>query len=217
MKLCVFGASGKVGRLVVAEALRRDHQVVVVVHKANPLAEHGLLQVKQGDVNDADFVTDALRGSTAVISCLGSWGTKSKDIVSTGTANITRAMSETGITRIITVTGAGAHAREDRPGIFERTNHMLLSVVAGRILTDGENHLATLAASGLDWTCIRSPVMTGATYRATYGLETAFLPPWATIPRQAVAHCLVDQLEQKEWIGKAPFITKGNRKNAHMR
>lgn len=209
MQVTIFGASGKVGRLVVEEALQRKHKVVAVVHESNPFSERESLQVVQGDIRDAASVAKSLKGSDAVISCLGSWGSKQKDIVGSGTKAIVKAMQDAGVKRIVTVTGAGAHWEGDEPGLSEDLSHSILSLVADQILVDGEKHLAILASSNLDWTCIRSPVMTKAT-QTRYALRDSFLPPWAMIPRAAVARCMVDQLVQTDRLGQAPFITKSS-------
>lgn len=209
MQVTIFGASGKVGRLVVEEALRRGHTVIAVIHQSNPFSEQEDVQVVHGDIRDSASLTQALQGSQAVISCLGSWGSKKKDVVSAGTDAIVKGMEHAGVKRIITVTGAGAHWEGDDPGLSEDLSHSILSLVADQILVDGEKHLATLAGSTLDWTCIRSPVMTKATH-TDYALRDTFLPPWAMVPRAAVARCMVDQLEQKDYIHQAPFIIKSS-------
>jgi putative NADH-flavin reductase len=207
MQVTIFGASGKVGRLVVDEALQRGYHVTAVIHRSNPFLEDPRLHTKQGDIHDLTFVTQTLQGSDAAISCLGSWGTKNKNIVSTGTANIVPAMQELNMQRLITLTGAGALWQGDAPTLFDKLSHRLLSMGAGQILADGEKHLAILEESNLTWTCIRSPIMTKS-YNDRYILSAALAAPWTTIPRRAVVRCLVDQLENDDFIRQAPVIRK---------
>ena len=76
MRITVFGASGRAGQGVVALALRKGYEVTAFVHQQNPFKEHACLTVVQGDINDRAAIIAAVSESDAVISTLGSWGTK---------------------------------------------------------------------------------------------------------------------------------------------
>jgi putative NADH-flavin reductase len=205
MHIVIFGASGKVGRLAVAEALARGHSVRAFVHQHPDFKPHPNLHVVQGDIHDAQSVAAAVQGSDAVISALGSWGTKSKDIVSTGMRHIIPAMEHHGVERIVSLTGAEAHDSKDHPDLLRRLTHAGAALAAGRILADGEEHIRLLRQSNLEWTVLRSPVMTGSP-RIFYKLSLQPLRPWRTIPRRAVAKALLDQLEGAAYAQAAPFI-----------
>jgi putative NADH-flavin reductase len=205
MQVTVLGASGKVGRLVVAEALGRGHQVTAVVHRHNPFWNMPGVRVITGDVHDAAIVTASLQGSQAVLSALGSWNSASKDIVTAGISHTIPAMHRLGISRIITLTGEGADAPGDRRPLSRRLTHAAARLVAGKILRDGETQIALLAASQLDWTVLRSPIMTNGHDRL-YRLSLRPAPPWQTIPRRAVAKAMLDQLDGPGYLGAAPFI-----------
>lgn len=177
------------------------------VHRHNPFEPNDKLQITRGDISDQAAVMEALEGSQAVVSTLGSWHTKKKDVLSSGMQTLLPAMERQGIRRIITVTGAGALWAEDKPSVLDRLNHALLRLIAPKILEDGEEHVRLLVASGLDWTCVRSPVMTGSK-QANYRLTNKLPTPWASIPRSAVVHCLVEQLEATDYLSKAPVIRR---------
>src|SRR5690349_14079400 len=71
MKLVVFGATGNVGRRVVAEALRRGHDVVGVVR--DPAAVQSpdpRVTLVQGDATDPQSVARVARGADAVVSAI---------------------------------------------------------------------------------------------------------------------------------------------------
>lgn len=211
MRLTIFGASGNVGRLVVKECLSRGHTVVAFTHSSNSLPnERGLphpekLRVVQGDVHDLGHVAEALQGSEAVICTLGSWGSKSRDVVAAGISAIIPAMKHHHIERIVTLTGAEAHDEGDKPTIMRNLAHTAANVAAGRILHDGEEHIRLLRESGLDWTTLRSPVMTNQ-HEIFYTLTLTPRAPWQTVPRIAVAKALVDQVEGPAYSHAAPFI-----------
>jgi putative NADH-flavin reductase len=108
VRITVFGASGKVGRLVVWEILRRGHQVHAFVHSRNPFEGQEEVTVVNGEVADTVAVHAALADSDAVVSTLGGWGKTSSDVLATGMTTIIPAMQALHLTRIVTLTGAGA-------------------------------------------------------------------------------------------------------------
>lgn len=208
MQITVFGASGKVGRRVVELALKRGYTVVAVVHRRDPFQGTPNLIVRRGDIRNPRDVEVALKGSRAVVSCLGSWGTKTKDILTTGMRVIIPEMEELGIRRIVTLTGADALAPWERAEGAHALSHTALRLLAGKVLEDGELHMRLLSASKLYWTTLRSPVMT--TFgRADYVLGMEHPAVRATVHRQAVAKALVDQIIQPQYVYKAPFISRG--------
>lgn len=207
MKLVVFGANGKVGTLVVKKALSEGHTVVAVVHGDSHLPTHDNLTVQKGDVYDATSVAKAIAGADTVISALGSWGTPKKDILTRGMEHIIPAMQSHKARRIVSLTGADAWAEGDDSSVFHSMTRKLLSIVAGKILRDGEEHIALLQKSDLDWTVVRSPVM-NERGNAAYQLITTRPKPWQTIHREAVAETLLELAIAKAnpYTHTAPFI-----------
>ena len=207
-QVTVFGASGRVGRRVVAELISREYTVVAFVHGKNNFVETARLRVVQGDVYNSDDVARALEGSMAVISALGSWGTPLKNILTIGMTNILPAMKAQGIATIISLTGADARASGDELGLVHRLSRPFLMAVMGPILTDGEHHIQLLEASDRDCTVIRSPIMTTRTPKHDrYLLDVRRPFPWRTIPYRLVALAMVNALQDRTWHQSAPYIS----------
>ena len=71
MKLVVFGATGNVGRQVVAEALRRGHEVIGVVRDpAAVKSPDPRVSLVKGDATNADSIAKIVRGADAVVSAI---------------------------------------------------------------------------------------------------------------------------------------------------
>ena len=203
MQITVFGASGKVGSLVVEQALKRGYTVVAFVHSHDLFSPSGKLIIQKGDVYDAQDVARALRGSDAVISCLSSWGTPKRNVLSSAMQNIIPAMHEQKISRIVTLTGVGLQSNPSR--LYEWALRALGPLPAGKVFRDADAHVRYLVASGLEWTTICSPIMNGIGgpgYRLS--LHTGF--PAATIARASVAAALLDQLDSGEFAHQTPTI-----------
>ncbi|HEX8390321.1 MAG TPA: NAD(P)-binding oxidoreductase [Candidatus Saccharimonadales bacterium] len=207
MTVTVFGASGKVGRLVVERLLERGVMVRAFIRSVESIEASDGLEIFTGDIYDAVAVAEALDGADAVISTLGSWGTPKQDILTVGMTHVIAPMQAANIDRLVSLTGAEARADGDDISLLHRVAHTAASLAAGKILTDGERHIELLAASTLDWTVLRSPVMRSGTTEV-YHLTEKRPAPWDTIDRAAVAKAVVDQLEDRSFIAASPYVAR---------
>jgi len=205
MNIAVFGANGNIGRRVVVRLLAKGHTVTALTHGRSNLPQHQNLMVISGDIYNMADVEKMLTHADIVISTLGSWGTKRKDILTAGMKNIIPAMNKLSIQRIVSLTGSGVLLPGDQLRWYDYLNPLLLELVAPKILADGKNHIDLLTASQLDWTVIRSPVMTNGTARS-YTFETSPPLPWKRIPRDTIADAIVDLAESGSHLQSAPFI-----------
>jgi putative NADH-flavin reductase len=205
-RVTVFGATGKVGSKVVVKLLEQQNMVTAFVYGGHAFAPNPNLVIVQGDIYNATDVATALRGSEAVFSALGSWGTPKKDILTAGMRNIIPAMLTQDIKRIITLTGADARAPGDKIDHLHAFSHAFFGIFAGKILDDGENHIKLLSESELDWTILRSPVMNEFGKKGSYVLRERLPGLTATIHRDDVAAALVDLLDTDQYNRRAPVI-----------
>jgi putative NADH-flavin reductase len=205
IKITIFGASGKVGQLVTRRALDGGHQVRAFVRSRDPFTPSDRLTVLHGDVADELAVSDALAGSQAVISTLGSWGPGPKDVLTIGMQSIIPAMQQLDLSRLVSLTGAGGKWRGDTGGLRLRTNRLALTLMARSALRDGEAHLDMLDSSELDWTCVRAPKIR-STGQSEYRLSLTVPSLIGSIPGPAVARCLLDLAERHTFLRQAPGI-----------
>jgi len=77
MKVCIIGASGKLGRYMVEHALDRNYEVVAVCRKKSV----GKLKdfkdriiIIPGHINDPDVIQRAVNGCDGVLTVLVPWG-----------------------------------------------------------------------------------------------------------------------------------------------
>lgn len=210
MRIIVFGAGGKVGRLVVGELLRRGHQVTAFVHSKSPFSPDTNLEIVKGDIYVPAQIAEAMTGQEMVISCLGSWRTPGKDVLTVGMNNIVSIMKQAGIQRIVSLTGHVAIVAGEPVSGLDRLAHRAMELAADKILHDGENHIRILQASGLAWTVLRSPIMTKQPASA-YQLQSRRPLPWSTISRLSVVQAIADQCGNSQLVGQAPFVVDRHR------
>lgn len=205
MKVIVFGASGKVGRLIVSELVKRGYRITAIVFKEDNMEFPKGVRVLQLDVHDELLVREAIKGHEIVISALGSWGTKTKDVLSAGMKSIIPAMKHWNIRRIISLTGADSRFSEDQPPLTSRLARPVLKLIAPKILADGEKHIQLLAESTLQWTVIRSPIMKDGDIQA-YKLNNHGCNVWESITRASVVKAMADEIENDQHIRQAPIL-----------
>ncbi|MDB5182173.1 MAG: NmrA family protein [Candidatus Saccharibacteria bacterium] len=210
MHITVFGANGKVGRLVVKTALGHGHSVTAFVHSNSSFSHHPHLTIYRGDIHNPQSVSKAISGADAVVSTLGSWHAPRKDILSSGMQTIIPAMQQYGVRRIVSLTGADARMSGDEMSRWHRITHACLFLFARKVLRDAEEHIRLLQASHLDWTVIRSPVMIEFGDPKKYFLDTLRPMPWHTIHRKSVVESIIMEIEQPSASSTAPYICRAH-------
>ena len=131
MKLAIFGATGRAGKILVAQALEAGYEVAAFARTPSKLGiEHERLSVVQGDIQEAESVASAISGTGAVLSVLGPTSNEPTYEVSKGMANILAAMSEDATGKFFNV-GAGGRTTINElfemvavhVGMFETPKH----------------------------------------------------------------------------------------------
>ena len=77
MRVCIIGASGKLGRYMVSHALARDYEVVGVCREQSVGkldAYRGRIEIMPGATNDPDVIQRALAGCDGALVVLVPWG-----------------------------------------------------------------------------------------------------------------------------------------------
>ncbi len=176
LNLVLFGATGRVGGHILANALQDGHHVMALVRTVEKLVHHqnqwDNLRVLPGNVLDFADVQRAVKGADAVISTLGTDGGTT---LSDGIPHLVRAMEQEGVKRIITVGTAGILQSRTSPELLRYQ-----SSESKRKLTRAaeEHHKAysLLAQSELDWTIVCPTYLPDGTLLGSYRIERDFLP-----------------------------------------
>ncbi|PUZ24326.1 hypothetical protein GA0116948_10785 [Chitinophaga costaii] len=159
MKVAIIGASGYIGKEILAEALNRGHQVTAIVRDVTKITDtHPQLTVVKADVLDEVAVAAAVKGNEAVISSYNA-GQDASDILDTyGRAirSILNGVKDAGIHRFLAVSGAGS--LEIEPGLQLLDTPEFPELWKAGATATREAFYTIKAQSDLDWTVI-SPAM----------------------------------------------------------
>ncbi|MBO0786185.1 MAG: NAD(P)H-binding protein [Actinobacteria bacterium] len=204
MKLAIIAATGGVGRELLQQAVAAGHDVTAVVRNPGRLSRQVRSVTADMAAADPAALETAIAGSDAVLSGLGPHSNSDAGIAAQGTRAIVAAMKAAGVRRIVAVSAApvGVVATPSRPsppkhdpgdGFFMR--HLfsrVASIKFGQVYDDLAQMEDVLAGSGLDWTVVRPPQLTGkpltGSYRTANGQN---LRGGWSVPRADVAHLML--------------------------
>ena len=219
MNLTIIAATGRIGRLLVDQALAAGHELTVIAR--HPEGFRSDVRVVQVDLlrPDRPVLASAIHGADAVLSGLGPRSRREFGIAAKGTRPIVEAMKDTGIRRIVAVSAApvSTTASPGRPnpprhdsGEGAVMQHLLTPAIKALLRA----HYADLAImedilreSSLDWTVVRPPQLKDKPLTGTY--RTALdrnLRRGTSVSRADVAHLMLAALERPETIGHAVGI-----------
>ena len=206
MRILVLGGTGSVGRVVIEEALRRRHQITVLVRSPQKLADlASRITVLQGDALDVGAVEKAVGGQEAVIQTLGAGNVRHTTLFSTSTRVLLTAMNQLAVRRLICVTGVGAGETKGHGGFLY--DWILYPLFTKGIYADKNRQESLIEDSHTDWTIVRPARFRkdkpGGPLRAVTDVGDVTL---RGISRLEVAQFLIDELEQNRFVRQSVFV-----------
>jgi putative NADH-flavin reductase len=207
MKLLVFGATGPTGQEIVKQALAQGHEVTALARHPEALTlQHENLRVVQGDTLKPETLQTAVTGQDAVISALGTpLLRKPTTILSESTRNIVTAMKNSGVSRLIVITGIGAGDSKGHGGfVYDR---IILPFLLNYVYDDKTRQEGEVEKSNLEWTIVRPAQLTNKTTKGEY---QAFLEgdyKAKNISRADVADFVLKQLSSNRYLHQHPVIS----------
>lgn len=155
IKVLVFGASGKTGKLIVKKLLKEGFAVIAFVRSPAKMAslEQQNLSIVKGDIQDYDSVQIAVKDCNIVVSALGNLKIMPNTIISDGVANIIKAMKQYDKSKLLFMSSLGVGDSKGQLGLIY--NFVYLPTFLRNVFKDKEKQEIIIHDSGLDWTVIR--------------------------------------------------------------
>lgn len=209
MRIAVFGANGATGRHLIRQALATDDEIVALVRRPESFPYTGpRLRVVAGDARDPARVDETVAGADAVLSTIGVPFSRAPiDIYSATATSVIDAMRRHGVRRIAAVSSSAVEAHEPTEGwLFERVLQPMVVNGIGRTTYDDMRRAERIIAdSGLDWTLVRPSGLFPADGPSAYRADRGHVPGRFT-SRPDLAHFLLRQAREPEWIGTRPEV-----------
>ena len=189
MKLTVFGAAGRTGRQVLAQAAARGHEITGFVRDAGRFEAPARVRVVEGDARDPLTVVEAVRGADAVISVLALRSSEDEPQYSEATRTIAEAGAQLKVARIVVTANNDAFGDDEVTGEFAAHAR------------EHRRNRATLQASSLAWTIGAAPLVTDDPATGAYAAVVDGKAPGGRLPAADFATFTLDALERDAWIG----------------
>ncbi|MGI8750947.1 MAG: NAD(P)-dependent oxidoreductase [Acidimicrobiales bacterium] len=201
MKIAVIGSTGGNGRLVLAEAVKRGHEVTAFARQATALlGVSGLSSVVEGDGRDRSAVDKAVCGQDAVIVSVQGGGESG---VAAGIARtVTTTMSSRNTSRLVATSAYGMVAT--RPYVAAAlVRRIFAKAFADQLAADNIIH-----ASALDWTLLRATRLTDNPAKGAPRMSTElFTKGPYSLARSLYATALLDLAEGNAYAAQTVNIT----------
>ncbi len=208
MKIVIFGASGKTGKLVALEALEAGHKVIAYVRNPASLEfEHENLKIVVGNLSETLKMRDAISGADACISTLGGSSlTKHSFEIIQGIDNIINCMELENAPRFIYLSSLGAG--ESKYFMPQPIRFIIVNLLLRVPLKDHQINEQRIVRSKLKWTVIRPGGLTdnAKTTDLKYGSEAVVLKGSSSISRASVAFFINQQLSDSQFINKNVWL-----------
>jgi putative NADH-flavin reductase len=210
MKLAILGSTGFVGAVLLKKALTQGHQLKVLARSPEKLGDaKDKVDIARGDMFDPAALESLVQGVDAVISVAGPPMNAKFDVEkhARATQDLVYAMKNAQVNRLITITGAAAEVPGQKLGFKQSLLRFVLGTfVRPDVIKVKDMELKTIAASGLNWTVIRPPLIGSGNATGSVAASEADMTGMK-IDVEDIADFILSLLKTNEWDCKAPIVS----------
>jgi putative NADH-flavin reductase len=207
MNVLVLGATGRLGRRIVTQALAAGHDVTAMVRNpAKVKLKHERLRVIQGNAFDSNALDRALQGQQAAIYSLGrSLHFLPTRFFSDSTRILIAAMEKQRVRRLVCVTGIGAGDSWGHGGIIY--DFLIYPLITRPTYKDKDRQEELIRRSALNWVIVRPASFAhfslGRKLRVATNLKGVTI---RSVTLADTAQFVVQQLTSDQYLGQTPLV-----------
>jgi putative NADH-flavin reductase len=208
-KIALFGATGQTGQKFLEAALAQGYEVKALVrNRAKVKVSDPKLTIIEGDLLDQAAVNRAIAGTDVVVSLFGHVKGSPEWLQTNGTKNLVAAMQQSGVGRIISLSGGGLpFPAKDQPKFADHLIRTIMKIAVPKILNDAIAHAEVLQKSGQKWVIVRGPRLTNDARRGSYRVGWVGVNASTKISRADLADFILTQVEDESYNFQMPFVS----------
>lgn len=207
MKILVLGATGRTGKQIIKEAIKRSHKISAIARDPEKLKDFDI-DITKGTPYDYATIEKAIVGCNAIINTLNvsrksdnPWAPLAapKDMISKSASNSLKAMEKAGIKRFIALSTIGAGRS------WKKTPRLLRFIVSISNLKfpflDHGRQEEILENSNLDYTICRAPFLSDdINSKGAMATPEGVKPASMALSRNSAAEFFLQIIEKNEYI-----------------
>ena len=214
MKILLLGSTGRTGKQIIEEALRRGHKISAIARDPGKLKDYKI-DITQGTPYDYETVEKAISGCDAVINTLnvsrksdGLWAPLAAptDMISKSASNAIKAMEKFGIKRFVALGTIGA-------GRSWKTSPAILKFIVSisnlkYAFADHGKQEEILEDSTMDYTICRAPMLSkNINLSGAIATKEGEKPASPVLSRNSAAEFFLDIIENNLHIRESVSLS----------
>jgi putative NADH-flavin reductase len=214
MRILLLGATGRTGKSIIEEAIKRGYAISAIARNPQKLKDYKI-EIIEGTPYDYETVEKAIDGCDAVINTLNisrktdnPWSplVAPKDLISKSATNVLKAMQKNGVKRFVVLGAIGA-------GRSWKTSPAILKCIVSfsnlkYAFQDHGLQEQLLESSSIDYTICRAPMLTEKINENGVGVTSENATPKSpNLSRKSVAKFFIDIIETGKYIKETIHIS----------
>lgn len=209
MVVTIFGATGGIGKWAMKHAIEKGYEVRAFVR--NPLkitVSNDNLKVVQGNLNDENAVCEAIKGSGAVIWCVGIPMKRKYESMTSleGHKVLLSAMKKAGVKRLIDWGTPSVPFKEDKKSFIT----VVPGILAEIALTQAKKEMIQIGKlienADLEWTIVRFMAPKNTPYTGKVKVGFGDVKMNFAISREDIGAFMVEQVENRQYFKSMPIV-----------
>jgi len=214
MKILLLGATGRTGKKIIEEAIKKGHKISAIARDPDKLKGYDI-EITRGTPYNYKTVEKAITGCEAVVNTLNvsrksdnPWARLAapKDLISRSASNSIKAMEKMGIKRFVALSTIGAgRSWKTSPGILK----FIVSISNLKVaFKDHGKQEEILERSAVDYTICRAPMLSSEINNTgAVATQEGKKPPSRVLSRNSAAEFFINIIEKNEHIRETISIS----------
>lgn len=206
MNIAVIAANGRSGQAFVELALEHGYNISAGVLGKSYLKPHDRLTLVPCDATNENDLKNLIINQDTVVSLIGHVKESKPNVQTEAIQKTIKVMRELGVKRLVSLTGTGVRFSGDKITLLDRFLNFGVKIIDPARVKDGQAFVEFLKGTDIDWTVIRVLKLQDVPYKPYTLKENGPTKPF--VGRTEVAHAILEVLDNKSFIRRAPIISK---------